>query len=124
MTQEKTNTNERQLLPEGSYTFTVKGRPEKKKTEKSSYRIWKFTYIDDKEGTSKQFSTIMFPWKSKELLLALGGKDLGEGIIEWDDDKVDGRQVHCSVVHQQDNKGVMRETLQDCISVDGTAWDE
>jgi len=120
MTKESTNTSQFQLLPEGHYTFKVKGRPEKKRTAKASYRIWKLSYVLGQSIST--FSTIMFPWLSKELLLALGGTINPENseVVDWDDEQVTGKTFECDIVHverDKDGEKIKSESLRNIKAV-------
>ncbi|MCA9409532.1 MAG: hypothetical protein KC733_12635 [Candidatus Omnitrophica bacterium] len=106
---ERTSTTRFTLKPEGHYVLTVLGVPEKRSSGKANYRIWKFHYI--KAGFDAEMSIIMFPWKSKELLLAVGGKEVENEEVEWDDELVNGKQISCDLIHEEDKEGVMRECL-------------
>lgn len=126
---ERTSTSQFSLWPEGRYVFTVAGIPEKKSTTKTTYRVWKFH-----SPSGKTFSPVIFPWKSKELLLAVGGIETSPDEIEWDDEKVNGKEIECRIIHEPDNSGKLREVLVDIIpynspTTPGTpdpdiAWDE
>ena len=114
---ESTDTNRFTLFPEGHYRFAVIGRPEKFKTAsgKGTYRKWIFTTFE--EGNIKTFKTVMFPWESNELLIALGGVVTGPGVVDWDDEEVDKKEFEADVVHEPDNKGQMRARLKNATSV-------
>jgi len=112
MSKVRTNVDGFELFPEGHYEFTVERKPEKFKTPsgKATYRKWQFGTILN--GQKKTFTTALFPWDSKELLLALGGMELENGQIEWDDEEVIGKKFTAEIVHLPDYKGVTRSTLQ------------
>lgn len=116
---ETTNTSKFPKTPEGHYFFTVDGKPEKRRsgTGKSTFRIWKLKCRE----LHRVISIILFPWDSKELLLALGGTEVMPDEIEWDDETVSGKSFFADVVHEEDNNGDTRERLKNIIP---EAWDE
>lgn len=85
------------MLPEAHYILKVQGKPEKVPTGKSSYRDWNFITDD-----GRKLNIRMFPWESKGLLLAVGGKlDLKTESVDWDDDAVDGKEIEADLVHEE-----------------------
>jgi hypothetical protein len=102
---ERTNVGKFNLVPEGNYTFTVLGRPEKIRTAKTSYRKWKLG-ITEKKLVTNEITVFLFPWESKELLLAVGGKEEGNEIV-WDDEEVDQKTFDADLKHNsyKDNNG-------------------
>ena len=115
MDKESVNTSQFELLPEGSYVLTISEKPEKRKTAKSSFRIWRFTYRE--KGEVKKFSTIFFPWTSRDILLACGGELTGSSTVNIDWDTVEGQRIECDIVHQEDNNGDMKEVLVNISSI-------
>ncbi len=109
---EVTNTASYTLTPEGTYRLTVVGRPEKRRTSngKNTFRIWKFKTTVS--GTPVTISILMFPYESRELLLAVGGKEIRPNEIEWDDEFVDGKTIIADLVHEPDKTGQLREKLK------------
>jgi hypothetical protein len=89
----------RKIFPEGTYTFTVLSC-EKFRTVKSTYRKWKFQTTVD--GELSQLWVNIFPWESKELLLALGGAEEEDKSITWDDEEVIGKKITATVYHAPD----------------------
>ena len=118
MVRENTNTSQYALVQKGNYLLTVVGIPEKRRSEsgQSTYRIWKFSYLKGSERYS--FNVLCFPWESEELLLAVGGIKQDDGTVEWDDEQVAGKSFRADVVHRADNKGKMREKLENIQAVD------
>lgn len=112
MAKQRDNVSGFSLFPEGHYEFIVETKPEKFKTPsgKSTYRKWQFGTIVD--GQKKTFKTPLFPWDSKDLLIALGGIVLENGEIEWDDEEIIGKKFVADIVHLPDYKGVIRAALQ------------
>lgn len=125
MTIEKTNTRTNNLIPEGTYTFTVIGRPEKFRSQdgQKTYRKWMLTFQFN--GNKITASKIFFPWNSRELLLSLGGQESPDNPDEiiWDDEQVDGKAFSAHVVHERAKDGKMRENFLDIKKVN-VAWDE
>src|SRR3990167_4777538 len=117
MTKERTDTRQFKLLAEGTYTFTVEKKPEKFRTEKSTYRKWFLSYLDEMGGR-RQFRKILFPWNSKDLLLALGGIEITPDEIEWDDTEVIGKIFKAIIVHRPDRQGTIREEFEKIQSLD------
>lgn len=118
MTKERTNVSRFELFPEGHYEFTVEKKPDKFKTPsgKATYRKWYFgTTID---GRHRRFVTALFPWDSRDLLLALGGVVCEDGEIEWDDEEVVGKKFRTEIVHSLDYKGIIRATLTNIEGMD------
>lgn len=121
MGEEITDTTGFELIPEGTYTLTVNGVPEKRRTSsgKSTYRIWKFkTQVG---AAMKVIRILMFPQDSYDLLIALGGEDVGSRQVKWNDEAVDGKQVSADIVHVEGTDGKKREKLE---NVSMEAWDE
>lgn len=81
--------------PEGRWEFEVSSKPEKVKAGKTTVRKWKFRVWADRE---RRLSITFFPWDSRELLLALGGKLEGQDVI-WDDDQVEGLKFKANLNH-------------------------
>ena len=106
---ESTNTQQFEVVPEGRYKFTVIGVPEKRRTSsgKSTFRIWKLAGINEKKQAFNNISILMFPWDSKDLLLALGGTLESEDseIVEWDDEEVDGKNFTADLYYEKDKNG-------------------
>lgn len=131
MVRERTNTSQFNLIPEAHYIFRIDGIPQKKETNKSSYRVWKMLY--NEHGTTKRASFVFFPWTSRELLLAVGGEEVDSKNVDWDPDLVDGKLIECDVIHEPDKDGNMREKLTNIIPYQAQpvlsgkeekAWDE
>ena len=104
-----------QGIQPGRYTLQVLNRPEKKKTAKSSYRVWDLGIVEDKVVTSK-FKVFMFPWESEGLLLALGGKKDGNDIV-WDDEEVTGKQIDADVKqveYEKDGEKRNKYVIENC----------
>ena len=121
---ETTDTSQHfELQPEGQYTMTVNGRPEKRRTSggKTTYRIWKFKVITG--GSTKIISILLFPWESEELLAALGAVEVDKHKWDWDDEAVDGKTIIANIRHVPDNNGDLREKLFDVTAID-KSWDE
>lgn len=114
MAAEREDTKRFELFTEGNYEFTVEDKPEKFRTEsgKSTYRKWKLVTMID--GELKKFTTVIFPWESKDLLIALGGQPIPEDpeVIEIDYDLVEGKKFLADVIHEKDNNGVLRAKLR------------
>ena len=122
MARETTNTSKFQLLPEGEgYQMTVVGVPEKRRSKsgKCTFRVWKFK--TSLNGTERTINKIFFAWDSKDLLLAVGGQEISQDQIEWDDEQVAGRTFICDIRHEEDEQGNMREVFE---NIQQTAWDE
>jgi hypothetical protein len=86
------------VLEPGNYKFVVQGKPEKKETGKTHFRIWKT--IVSKEGfPEREFEFTLFPWEAVGVLLALGGKRESDGsdVILIDYDKVDQQAFEADV---------------------------
>jgi len=112
MTRERTDvSNDFELFPEGHYRFTVVGVPGKYKTGKSSYRKWKLSY-NAGGGIIKMTTFILFPWDSKELLLAVGGKEASDGSIDWDDEEVARKEIEADVVWERCNDDKVRAKIK------------
>jgi hypothetical protein len=106
---ERMNTNT--LLPEGKYLLTVQGCPEKRRTATGgTYRIWKFNAKS--ETIEQALSVLMFPQDSYDLLIALGGVDVGKKTVEWDDEEVHGKRVIAEVYHESGSDGKDREKIR------------
>ena len=110
------NISQYSLNPEGHYVLTLKEVSERIPTPKTFYRKWLFSY--DENGTQKEFSIIIFPWKSKELLLALGGTLVGGNTVDWEEKDVIGKVVDCDLIHEEDYQGDMREELTNVVAVE------
>lgn len=94
---ERTNVKEfAGMLAEGHYHLTVEGKPEKVEQGKTHYRDWNFITREDKSVNIR-----LFPWEMKELLVALGFKLDPDQHVQWDDDKVDGKEIECDIVHEE-----------------------
>jgi len=106
---ETTNTSQFPVTPEGRYFFTVVDKPEKRRTSsgKSTYRIWVLRCRE----LGRNVRVLLFPWESKELLLAVGGEEISSENIDWDDETVSGKSFYADIVHEQDNNGNIREKL-------------
>lgn len=112
---ETTNTSKFPKTPEGHYHFTVDEKPEKRRSSsgKSTFRIWKLKC----QELHRVISIVLFPWDSKELLVALGGSEILPGEIEWDDETVLGKSFQADVVHEEDaNGGDAREKLRNVVA--------
>jgi hypothetical protein len=116
MDREKVNTSQFELLPEGHYVFKVTEKPEKRPTAKSSFRIWRFTH--EEGGAVKKFSTVLFPWKSRDMLLACGGTLVGNTTVDIDWDSVAGKVIECDVIHEPNQEDEMKEVLINIESID------
>lgn len=118
---ERTNVNRYPLEAEGPYTLTVDGVPEKRRSQggKTTYRVWKYTYF--KDGIQSKMTHTLFPWESKELLLVLGGEQVDEDNVDWDDDSVNGKTITVDVVHEIGADGVKRKKFE---NIKSAAWDE
>lgn len=102
------------LFPAGHYIFSVTGKPEKFKTSTGgTYRKWRFKTVDA-EGTH-EYTTVIFPWQSRELLIAVGGEEQGDEVA-WDDEAVEGKQIECDIEHKKDRNGIMRAIIQNIVS--------
>ena len=112
MTKQRDNVNGFRLFPEGHYEFTVEKKPEKFKTPsgKATYRKWYFGTIFN--GQKRTYTKLLFPWDSKDLLIALGGIVCEDGGIEWDDEEVVGKKFIADVVHLPDRNNIMRDNLE------------
>ena len=108
MAEERTNTEAYETIEAGTYILTVIGKPEKIKTAKSHYRIWKFGLLyQDRPKTIKIF---LFPWESEDLLLAVGGKKDGKDVV-WDPEEVDKIKIKAEIVYKPDLNGKERMKL-------------
>lgn len=78
-------------LPADRYLFSVSEKPEKLEYSKTTARNWKLKASNVHGEYLGTIQIRLFPWESKDLLLALGGK-LNEGTekVTWDDEKVEG----------------------------------
>lgn len=85
-----------EYIPDGRYTLEVTEIPEKIKTAKGSSRKWVFNASNESIYNNKIYVYLM-PWMSRELILALGGKEINENELEWDDEKVVGLLVEADV---------------------------
>lgn len=100
------------LFPTGGYDFTVEAKPEKFRTPsgKATYRKWRFgTFVN---GEKRTFVKVLFPWESKDLLLALGGVEVENDEIEWDDDEVAGKRFTAEIAHEPDYNGKTQAVLK------------
>lgn len=86
-------------LKAGRYTFRVIGIPEKLDMGKFTKRVWKL--LPDSDDASEPIQYHVVPWEAKELLLAVGGKlDKETDHIEWDDERVDGKEFTADLSYE------------------------
>lgn len=97
MTMQRDSTEGFSLVPEARYNFTVMGKPEKFRAGKTTYRKW--ILITEIAGKRKEIHVNLFPWKSEELIIAVGGRKEGKDLV-WDDDKVDGQKFVADLKHE------------------------
>jgi len=92
---ERTSVKSFTKLPKGTRCmFRVMGKPEKIPVGKTTARVWKLQ--PDIPGINAEIEYKVFPWQSKGILIAVGGK-LVDDDVEWDDDKVDGKVFTATV---------------------------
>lgn len=60
--------------------------------------------LPDLEGFNDPFEYDLVPWEAKEFLIAVGGKETPDGYVEWDDDRVDGKEFTADVVYVEQPK--------------------
>lgn len=85
------------MLPEAHYILKVEGKPEKVQQGKTHYWDWNFITED-----GRKLNMRMYPWESKALLIAVGGKlDPKNETVKWDDDQVDGKEIEADLVHEE-----------------------
>lgn len=84
--------------PAAHYNLTVLGVTQRIPTAKSHYREWTFATQDG----VYQFTLRFYPWTSRELLLAVGGKAVDENNVEWNDETVTGVDIEAEVYYEPD----------------------
>lgn len=93
-------------IPNARYLFEVSGKPEKIiLTRGGTQRKWIFKVmsLEEKNGVrdliQDGLQIYLAPWKSKDLLLAVGGELVPGTVddIEWDDEQVDGKWFSANI---------------------------
>lgn len=100
---------EPQKLPEGTYTFTLKEEPEKRRKQGKSgeFVAVKFTFKVSGDGVSsgKQHVESMLPWEERygQLLEALGGERGDDGRVHLSESvNIVGKSFKADIAHEPD----------------------
>lgn len=117
-----TGFKQRELIPEGSYTFMIVTEPKERivpaKGEKREYTMvdWKF----QDANKNQQFEKSFFPNQIMDILTVLGVTVDDKGLFESADTV--GKSFKCDVVHIFTSSGKEVDNLVNLQSFDG-AWD-
>lgn len=112
---ERTNTNQYELKPVGSYILEItkvlkKSIGPKEGRQYPGYE-WSFEIRNsDKELEDNNFKHFMFKSQMADLLRTLGAKEVAPNDFEWEMDEQIGKCIKCELIHQDVN-GKIREGL-------------
>lgn len=102
---------EPQGIPEGNYTFTVKGEPEQRRHQSArtgkDFISVKFLFVaEDDAGNIYDHQESFLPWEDRyqDLLLAFGGQPDEKGHIHGSDIEPEGLHFIGGIKYEQDDK--------------------
>lgn len=109
MAKEITETG-RTLIPESHYEAMIQNV---KRKDIKGFVIYEWAFEALVSDKPFYFQLGMFSSQMTELLRALGAKETTSNRFEWDMEEVIGITISFNLTHQEDKKGIMRETLSD-----------
>lgn len=95
-------------IPEGKYTFTVKGQPELHRRQGQREFVsptYTFEAVDEAGNTYRHKESFV-PWEERyrDLLLVMGGTPDEKGRVHGSDLDPDGKSFRATIVHEPDKK--------------------
>ena len=106
------------IFPVGEYEFTVNQILKKKNDKGTIFYIFEMEAVVD--GEIRKHKEFRMPWKSGDLILALGGKVTEKpGVFTFDREEAKGKKIKASIVHEPDYKDASKTRAR---IVDPTEW--